>query len=159
MILQKLQLLIKQYKNINLVLKMWLGLLLIILCVTEIKSQGICVPETLKIISLSGQVITVQNVPLAESTIEIRTPAPEKKTIAKVKADKNGYFAFTNIKAGKYIIYAEHPYYNHFVFPVKLHKLSKAVSKNKLMIVIGLKNEVCDGSYATYGDQTTVKSN
>jgi hypothetical protein len=127
--------------------------LLFIGLMTQAVAQGVCVPPTLRIAAVSGQVIRTYSKgeeSLEGTTITLRKGHSQGSIVAKVITDAAGRFTFQKIRPGKYVLLVEKSLYITFVFPVQVNKSSKSVTqRNEIIINLGADyNASCGGSYA-----------
>lgn len=127
--------------------------LLFIGLVTQAVAQGVCVPPTLKVASVSGKVIRTYSKgeeSLHGTTITVRKGDRQAFIVAKVTTDADGRFTLQKMRSGKYLLVVEFPLHETFAFLVHVSKSFKSATRTVEMVIhLGLDpNDACRGGYA-----------
>src|ERR1700753_3381064 len=103
--------------------------LIIWLPLQSVRAQGVCVSEERKMPAVKGIVILPNDVPIPGATLELHEKEYNGKVVAQTRSDSRGFFEFTNINAGKYVLVARAEMLFTLSVPIKV--ISKQLPKNR----------------------------
>lgn len=106
--------------------------LLLLIASLHGKTQGSCVIPTIKIASVTGQVISKhEGVP--KVTLQLRDWKDQTKTLMEVLTDDDGNFDLKNIKEGKYLLVVKREMYSSLYIPIRVEPGGKNKGKRVLI--------------------------
>lgn len=125
--------------------------LLITLFSTAVFAQGIGVPETLKINTLKGKVMTHLNrgdEPLSDVSIKLFKKG-EEKVYKETKTNSSGEFQLGKLKRGNYALVASYPNLGDLSLYLLVSTSKTKTSDEEIVIWLGADFlKPCSGSYA-----------
>jgi hypothetical protein len=117
----------------------------------QLFAQGICVPETFRVNSVSGKVMAHlegRDEAFEDVSVKIFKKGKSKKAIKETKTSIDGLFDFSSLKSGKYNLVVSYPKLSNFYLDLVVS--SENPPKNE-QITIWLGADFlkpCSGSYA-----------
>lgn len=122
---------------------------------TAFPAKGQCVPATLDVVSVSGNVLVRGNageLPVTDAVVTLTRMIRGENIgsfVSKQSVGHDGAFAFRSIKPGKYLLRVSAVPFSDFDLILRLNRSKRHKSKNEIAVIMGTEfTRECTGSFA-----------